>query len=396
LKRIFFTIFLFTKIIVGEQLGLKKIALVEQKAIYITQPPSESEDLFVLNQRGFIQLIKNGNTLKKPFLDISNRVHGSLNPGSKEGLLGLAFHPSYKTNGLFFLHYINKNDSSIVSRFRVTKNKEIADINSEKIIMKFAQGNNDNISGHLTFGPKDGLLYLSFGDSSNFESITNNSQDLTNFYGKILRINVNEYPYVIPSDNPFFKEYYKKPEIFCYGLQNPQRFSFDKVTNDLLIPDVSQKSWQEINWNSWDDSKTANFGWNIMEGNHCFDAEKFCDTTGLTLPIYEYPSKVSYMKKLINLGNEETFGCGIVGGYVYRGDKHYSLYGSYIFGDYCSNQIWLLKRNEKGEITLKNIRKKLKENSQSFPITISSFGEDNSGELYIVDYMGAIYKFISN
>ena len=389
------SILIFSQTINGEQLALKMIAFVEQKAIYLTQPPSEKELLFIVNQKGIIQIIKNGKTIAKPFLDISNRVHESKNEESKKGLLGLAFHPDYEKNGFFFLSYLNKKDISIISRFRVTKNKEIADENSEKIIMKLAQSNENG--GHITFGPKDGLLYISFGDSSNATSIINNSQDLTNFYGKILRINVNKgQPYVIPLDNPFIDQFYKKAEIFCYGLQNPRRFCFDRLTNELIIGDIGKNSWQEINWKSWDNSKEANFGWNIMEGNHCFDEETLCDTTGLTLPIYEYPSRVSYMKKLINMGNEETFGCAIVGGYVYRGDKHYSLYGSYIFGDYCSNQIWSLKQTKKRTVSLKNIRQELKNNSQSFPIIISSFGEDNSGELYIVDYMGAIYKFISN
>ena len=389
------SILIFSQTINSEQLALKMIAFVEQKAIYLTQPPSERELLFIVNQKGIIQIIKNGKTIAKPFLDISDRVHESKNEESKKGLLGLAFHPDYEKNGFFFLSYLNKKDTSIISRFRVTKNKEIADENSEKIIMKLAQSNENG--GHITFGPKDGLLYISFGDSSNATSIINNSQNLTNFYGKILRININEgQPYVIPLDNPFIDQFYKKAEIFCYGLQNPRRFCFDRLTNELIIGDIGKNSWQEINWKSWDNSKEANFGWNIMEGNHCFDEETLCDTTGLTLPIYEYPSRVSYMKKLINMGNEETFGCAIVGGYVYRGDKHYSLYGSYIFGDYCSNQIWSLKQTKKRTIALKNIRQELKKNSQSFPIIISSFGEDNSGELYIVDYMGAIYKFISN
>ena len=389
------SILIFSQTINGEQLALKMIAFVEQKAIYLTQPPSERELLFIVNQKGIIQIIKNGKTIAKPFLDISDRVHESKNEESKKGLLGLAFHPDYEKNGFFFLSYLNKKDISIISRFRVTKNKEIADENSEKIIMKLAQSNENG--GHITFGPKDGLLYISFGDSSNATSIINNSQNLTNFYGKILRININEgQPYVIPLDNPFIDQFYKKAEIFCYGLQNPRRFCFDRLTNELIIGDIGKNSWQEINWKSWDDTKEANFGWNIMEGNHCFDEETLCDTTGLILPIYEYPSRVSYMKKLINMGNEETFGCAIVGGYVYRGDKHYSLYGSYIFGDYCSNQIWSLKQTKKRTIALKNIRQELKKNSQSFPIIISSFGEDNSGELYIVDYMGAIYKFISN
>ena len=394
MKIIFFTTFALTKLLIGEQLGLKKVSQVAHKAIYITQPPSDSIRLYVLNQSGFIQIIKNGNTLKEPFLDISSQVNGSQSPGS---LLGLAFHPNYKENGFFYLSYINKNDSSIVSRFSITEDIEIANKNSEKIIMKLPKASNHNISGHLSFGPNDHFLYISFGDSVNYQSTVSNSVNFTNFYGKILRINVdNNFPYVVPPDNPFFNNIYKESEIFCFGLQSPRRFSFDKLTNDFLIPDISKKSWQEINWNSWGVSKNANFGWNIMEGNHCFDQETFCDTTGLIMPVFEYPNNVSYIKKLINMGNQETYGCAVVGGYVYRGDKHYTLYGSYVFGDHCSNQIWVLNKNKNGKPIIKNIKKELEKNSQSFPITISSFGEDSLGELYIVDYIGAVYKFISN
>jgi len=394
LKIIIFTAFVFTRLLISEQLGLKKVSQVEQKAIYITQPLSDSDRLYVVNQTGFVQIIKDEDAIKTPFIDISDRVQNYVNPG---GLLGLAFHPNYKQNGFFYLSYIDKNNNSIISRFSVTENIEIANKNSEKIILKLPKGNSHNISGHLSFGPHDGFLYISFGDSVEYQSTISNSLNFTNHYGKILRIDVSKKrPYTIPSDNPFIDTFYKKSEIFCYGLQRPQRFSFDNLTNDLLIADISHKSWQEVNWNSWDASKNANFGWNFMEGKHCFDQESLCDTVGLTMPIYEYPSRVSYIKKLMNMGNEETYGCAIVGGYVYRGSKHYTLYGAYIFGDYCSNQIWMLNKNKKGKPTLKNIKKELKENSQSFPITISSFGQDNLGELYVVDYMGSIFKFISN
>tara|TARA_Y100001980_G_C14545780_1_gene325528 strand:+ start:1094 stop:2308 length:1215 start_codon:yes stop_codon:yes gene_type:complete len=396
LKIIISILSIFTKILMGEQLGLEKICSVEQKAVYITQPPSDSSRLFTVNEKGFIQIIKNGKTLKKPFLNISDKVKISFKSKEKKGLLGLAFDPNYIDNGFFYLSYINKEDSLTISRFRVTKNVEVADKYSEKTLIKVIKKNNSNFSGHLTFGPNDGFLYISLGDEKHSQSRIGNSLDLTNFYGKILRIDINDdFPYSIPGDNPYLGDIYKKAEIFCYGLQNPRRFSFDKSTNDLLISDISKVSWQEVNWISWGNSKNANFGWDIIEGNHCVDQEALCDTSGLVMPTYEYPSRVSYMQKLLNLGSKETYGCEVVGGYVYRGSKHRSLYGSYIFGDYCSNQIWVLSKKG-GIITIKNIKSQLKKNSQSFPLTISSFGEDNSNELYVVDYMGAIYKLISN
>ena len=293
-------IMIFAIILKAEEIALKKFAVLPQKALYLTQPPDEKDRIFVLNQRGLIYIIKNGNSLENPFLDITDRVHGSLAPDSKEGLLGLAFHPKYKNNGFFFVHYVNKQDIAIVSRFTTTKDIEVADKNSEKIILELSQPTGNNIGGHLAFGPRDGMLYISFGDGGVWPDSENNPQNLANLYGSILRINIDDGdPYSIPSDNPFFGQYYKRSEIFCYGLQNPFRFSFDRLNNNLIIGDVSQESWEEVNWNSWQDTKGANFGWDIMEGKHCYDSESFCDTTGLILPVYEYPNNVSYMKKFV-------------------------------------------------------------------------------------------------
>ena len=384
------------QLINGEELALKKIATAPEKSIYITQPLSDNNRLFVLNQRGLIYIIKNRVILKKPFLNINDRVHSTLNPKSRSGMLGMAFHPNYKKNGFFFVHYINKNNKSIVSRFSVTNNKDIADKNTEKIIIKIPQPDKINVGGHLAFGPEDGFLYIAIGSPNQNNKEKNNAQDLTNLYGSIIRINVDQgEPYSIPKDNPFVNEYYKRPEIFCFGLKNPWRFSFDRKNNDIIIGDINEKSWEEINWNSWAESKGANFGWDIMEGKHCYDEESFCDTTNLKQPIYEYPNNVSYMRKFINMGHQETSGCAITGGYVYRGVKHLSLQGAYIFGDYCNGRIWAFKKNN-NIFNLYNLQEELKDKSKSLPISIASFGEDNSGELYIVDYMGPIYKFISN
>ena len=384
------------QLINGEELALKKIATAPEKSIYITQPLLDNNRLFVLNQRGLIYIIKDRGILKKPFLNINDRVHSTLNPKSRSGMLGMAFHPNYKKNGFFFVHYINKNNKSIVSRFSVTNNKDIADKNTEKIIIKIPQPDKINVGGHLAFGPKDGFLYIAIGSPNQNNEEKNNAQDLTNLYGSIIRINIDQgEPYSIPKDNPFVNEYYKRPEIFCFGLKNPWRFSFDSKNNDIIIGDINEKSWEEINWNSWDESKGANFGWNIMEGKHCYDEESFCDTTNLKQPIYEYPNNVSYMRKFINMGHQETSGCAITGGYVYRGVKHLSLQGAYIFGDYCNGRIWAFKKHN-NIFNLYNLQQELKDKSKSLPISIASFGEDSSGELYIVDYMGPIYKFISN
>lgn len=381
----------------ANDIAVIKVADVPAKALYITQPSNETDRLFVLNQKGRIHIITNGETLKTPFLDISDRVHGSLTPGSEEGLLGLAFHPDYKTNGYFYLNYVNKNDSSIVSRFSVTDNPNIADEGTEKMILGIPQPFGNHNGGHLAFGPKDGMLYIGFGDGGKWGDPYNNSQDLKTLLGAILRINVDKGdPYTIPPDNPFFNDTGKRSEIFCYGLRNPWRFSFDRETSDLFIGDVGQNLWEEINWLTWDESLGANFGWRTMEGNHCYDPEEFCDTTGLIMPVFEYPNNASYMKILIGMDEREATGCSVTGGYVYRGNNNPDLWGTYIFGDYCTGRIWSFKLKNGKPTKFKNLRPELKKHSRDVPLFISSFGEDSSGELYVVDYLGAVYKFISN
>ena len=396
-KKIFFTLITLGIPLWTKDLAVHKVANVPAKALYITQPALEKDRLFVLNQKGQIHIIKKGETLNEPFLDISDRVHGSLTPGSEEGLLGLAFHPEYKENGYFYVNYVDRNDTSVVSRFSVTQHPDTADKNSEKILLKLAQPFGNHNGGHLAFGPRDGMLYIGFGDGGKWGDPYDNAQNLNTLLGAILRIDVNSGdPYSIPVDNPFIGQKDKRPEIFCYGLRNPWRFSFDRETNDLIIGDVGQNLWEEISWTTWDVSKGANYGWRTMEANHCYNPEEFCDTTGLVMPVHEYPNNAAYMKILMGMDNSEATGCSVTGGYVYRGADNPHLWGTYIFGDYCTGRIWSFKLKDGKPVGFKNLRKELKKHSKDVPLFISSFGEDNSGELYVVDYLGAVYKFVSN
>ena len=377
-------------------LALLKIAKVPQKAIYIAQPKKEKNRLFIVNQSGAIHIIKNNKTIDIPFLDISDRVFGSLTPESEKGLLGLAFHPNYANNGYFYINYINKNNRTVISRFSTSDNINIADKNSEVIILEILQPFDNNNGGHLAFGPSDGFLYIGLGDGGSTNDPYNNSQDLNTLLGSILRIDIDRgNPYSIPKDNPFFSHNNKKEEIFCYGLRNPWRFSFDRNNNDIIIGDVGKNIWEEIHWSSWKEAKGGNYGWRIMEGNHCHNPEDFCDTTGLIMPIHEYPNNAAFIKKLIGMNNKEASGCSVTGGYVYRGEKIRQLQGVYVFGDYCTGRIWSLKFDGEKATSFKNLHQDLKKNSTEMPLVISSFGEDSSGELYVVDYLGAIYKFIS-
>ena len=381
----------------GNDLAVLKIADVPAKALYITQAPKDNTRLFVVIQTGKIFIIKNNQTLNTPFLDISDRVHGSLLPGSEEGMLGLAFHPNYNINGYFFVNYVNKNDSTIISRFSVSADPNLARKDSEKLILGLKQPFGNHNGGHIIFGPKDGMLYIGLGDGGNSGDPYNNAQNQNSLLGSILRIDINNGdPYSIPIDNPFFNQKNKKQEIFSYGLRNPWRFSFDRKTNDIIIGDVGQNLWEEINWNTWEETRGGNFGWRIMEGNHCYNPEEFCDTTDLILPIHEYPNNAAYMKILIGMDDKEATGCSVTGGYVYRGNENKNLWGSYIFGDYCTGRIWSFRLKGDKPVAFKNLRKELKKHSTELPLFISSFGEDNSGELYVVDYLGSIYKFISN
>ena len=378
----------------GNEIAVIKIADVPAKSLYVTQPNNEKDLLFVLNQKGKIFILKNEKLLKNPFLDITDRVHGSLTPGREKGLLGLAFHPNYSQNGYFYVNYINKSDSSVVSRFSVSSNPEIADNDSEKIILKVQQPFGNHNGGHLAFSPKDNMLYIGFGDGGKHGDPYNNSQDLNTLLGSILRINIDGGdPYSIPIDNPFYGQKNKRGEIFCYGLRNPWRFSFDRITNDLIIGDVGQNKWEEVNWNTWNEAKGANYGWKIMEADHCFNPEEFCDTLGLTMPIHEYPNNAAYLRILMGMNESEATGCSVTGGYVFRGNKASSFYGTYIFGDYCTGRIWAFKKQKNKITKFQNIRKELKKTSEDLPLLISSFGEDSSGKLYVVDYLGSVFKF---
>ena len=226
LKILFFIILL--SVSFSQNFAVIKIATVPTKALYLTQPVGDDSRLFILNQKGLIHIIKNGETLRKPFLDISDRVHGSLTPGSEEGLLGLAFHPDYFTNGFFYVNYVNKDDISIVSRFSVTDDPEIADEESEKVLLELAQPFGNHNGGHLVFNANDGMLYIGFGDGGKWGDPYNNAQNQNTLLGTILRIDVDKGdPYSIPSDNPFTAPLNARDEIYAYGLRNVWKFSWD-------------------------------------------------------------------------------------------------------------------------------------------------------------------------
>ncbi|MFX1394972.1 MAG: PQQ-dependent sugar dehydrogenase [Promethearchaeota archaeon] len=324
-----------------------------------------SDRLFVLEQEGIIHVFENDADVKntKIFLDIRNKV----SYGGEMGLLGLAFHPDYEINGYLYVDYTSDNPRrTIISRFKVDQNDpNQANRSSEKILLEIEQPYPNHNGGQIAFGP-DGNLYISMGDGGSAGDPEDNAQDRRTLLGAILRIDIDSsFPYAIPKDNPFkgnLKGY--REEIYAYGLRNPWRFSFDIKEEWLWAADVGQNKYEEINIIK----KGKNYGWNIKEGYHCYDAEQ-CDEEGLEDPIYEY---------------DHDIGHSITGGYVYRGENLPKLVGKYIYGDYEYGQIWsLLYDGNTSPINRLLIDTDLE---------ITSFGVDEDNELYICAFDGRIYS----
>lgn len=344
--------------------------LVFSRPVFLTHSPDGSNRIFVVEQRGVIQVFPNDSTASEtePFLDIRDRV----NDGASEmGLLGLAFHPDFASNGFLYVNYTTTSNGprrSIVSRFTASGNR--ADPGSEQILLEIAQPFTNHNGGMLAFGP-DGFLYLSFGDGGLAADPEENGQDKTTLLGSILRLDVdNTDPglnYAIPPDNPFVGEGGGvRQEIFAYGLRNPWRFSIDQQTAEIWCGDVGQEQWEEIDRIE----SGGNYGWDVMEGPDCFEPAN-CDPAGLELPIVAYDHS----------GGK----CSVTGGYVYRGAIRPELRGAYLYGDFCSGEIWLL-RDENGQRAADSLL-------VDSDFNISSFGVDEQDELYILDLAGTIHRF---
>ena len=375
-------------------IGVQKIAYGFDKPVYIVTNPSDADQLYVIEQKGVVRLIEKGSVVKTPFLDIKDRVHRPLFPGDEMGMLGLAFDPSFKENQFIYVHYNDKDDNTIISRFKV-KGK-LADKKSEKNILTLAQPYSNHNGGTIEFG-SDGYLYIGLGDGGSAGDPEKRAQDLTNLFGKILRIDINtDKPYLVPKDNPF--TYYRKfkDEIWSYGLRNPWRFSFDYLTGDMIIGDVGQNLWEEINIEYAKDNKGGNnYGWNVMEGNHCYPEDATCSNEGFIMPAFEYPNNANYAKTLFGIKQPNMDGCSITGGYVYRGKNIPELYGKYIFGDYCTGKVWSIRIVEgKGE-ELVDHTKDILSSMGKREFYLSSFGQDNNQELFLIDYNGTIYRLVN-
>jgi glucose/arabinose dehydrogenase len=325
--------------------------------------------LYIIQQGGSIVIEQDGKVNETPFLDITDKV-GSR--GSEQGLLGLAFHPDFKTNHFFYIDYTDRNGNTIIARYTVAPDGMTADPASAKQIMEIDQPYANHNGGQLAFGP-DGMLYIGMGDGGSEGDPQGNGQNTDTLLGKILRIDIDHGdPYAIPPDNPFANGQGGKPEIWDFGFRNPWRFSFDRQTGDLYIGDVGQAKWEEIDYIAAGSKGGLNFGWKIMEGAHCYAPATNCDQSGLVLPVSEV---------------EHPAGCAIIGGYVYRGSQYPQINGVYFYTDYCSGAVWAVTHDPSGAWTTTRVIK-----SPSTYAGYSSFGEDLSGELYVTDLNGALYK----
>jgi len=337
----------------------------------VTNAGDGSERLFVVERVGRIRIVNpDGSVAAEPFLDIIPRV---LSGYLEQGLLGLSFHPNYLVTGRFFVNYTRQPDgANVIAEFRVSTSTGNADPASERILLAIPDPAVNHNGGGLAFGP-DRNLYIGLGDGGGQNDQYGNAQNLSSLLGKILRIDVDAprssgRPYAIPADNPFASGG-GAPEIWAIGMRNPWRISFDREWHDLFIGDVGGGSWEELDRQPADAPGGLNYGWPVMEGRHCLAGS--CNVSGLVEPIAEY-------------GHDQ--GCSMIGGYVYRGHAQPELNGVYVFGDWCSGWIFTLQVDE-GTVTPKTVLQS--------GLQISSFGEDEAGEIYLVDYDGGgLYRVV--
>ena len=354
--------------------------LTFSQPVDIQHPGDGTDRLFVVEKPGVIRVFANDVDVSTAsiFLDIQDRVDDS---GGEMGLLGLAFHPQYETNGQFFVNYTAGGPRrTVIARFSVDPgDPNGAEPGSEVILLEVDQPFGNHNAGQIQFGPEDGYLYFGLGDGGSGGDPEENGQDRSTLLGSMLRIDVDapagDRMYGIPPDNPLVGADCGpagcREEIWAYGFRNPWRFSFDPHTGRLWLGDVGQGSYEEIDIVE----AGGNYGWDVMEGAHCYEPGTGCDRAGLVLPVWEY---------------DHGLGFSVTGGYVYRGSDVPELVGRYVFGDYGSGRIWMLPVDdvEAGATQLMDTDH-----------NVTTFGVDAQGELYVADYAttsGVLYRFVSD
>lgn len=352
---------------------LELVATVPGGPLAFAAPPDGSGRLFVGAKDGRIWVLEGASVAADPLLDIRELVSN----GGEQGLLGIAVHPDFPVDPRVFVDYTDTDGNTVVSSFRVdAANPGRLDRASEQWVLRVTQPYPNHNGGALAFGP-EGMLYVSLGDGGSGGDPKGNGQRLDTLLGKVLRLDVNvpaggPATYAIPADNPFEGRAGARGEIWLTGLRNPWRMAFDRATGDLWIGDVGQGDWEEV-----DVARAGvgglNFGWNVMEGAHCFSPARGCRTAGLTRPVTEY-------------GHD--LGCTIIGGVTYRGTAHPLLVGGYLFTDYCSGRAWAIPAAGDGPVRPVRVG--------SFGSGVAAFGEDASGEVYVANLDGTISMLIAS
>jgi len=348
----------------GQTVGLTSFATGLSSPVAIEHPPGDTR-MFVVQQSGAIRIINPDGTIKPTnFLTLTT---ATISTGGERGLLGLAFHPNYATNGYFYLNYTNTAGNTVIARYTVSNNPDVANASSAFQILTVAQPFSNHNGGTLRFGP-DGYLYIGMGDGGSSGDPGNRAQNINENLGKMLRIDVDSAsPYGIPADNPYAGAVTGNDEIWAIGLRNPWKFSFDMANGDLWIADVGQNQYEEINHITAPAAPGLNFGWKCYEGNHVYSSCSGSAT--FTSPVAEY---------------DHSSTCSITGGYVYRGTLYPNLVGKYIFADYCSNKVGYI--NDAGTIVW---------TSAFSGTSITTFGQDINGEIYVGGSgNGTIYRAI--
>jgi glucose/arabinose dehydrogenase len=337
--------------------------------VFLTAPPGDAGRLFIVDKAGYVRIVKGGALLPTPFLDI----HALVTTDTEQGLLGLAFDPLYAVNGRFFVDYTDLDGNTRVVRFQASANPDMADPGAADTVITVNQPASNHNGGMVAFGP-DGYLYVGLGDGGGANDQFGTGQTKNDLLASILRLDVNgPKGYMIPVDNPFSPP--DRRELWDYGLRNPWRFSFDRANGDLYIGDVGQDSREEIDVapRAAGGGRGANYGWSIMEGMACFPPGRNCSSAGLTRPVLDY---------------DHTQGCAVTGGYVYRGSAIPELQGTYFYADFCFH--WVRSfRYANGAPT----------SATDWPTLdpgffVTSFGQDATGELYILTENGVAKKIV--
>ena len=349
---------------VSRRLRAELIADGFEAPVHLSAPPSDPR-LFVVEQPGRIRIVDPGGIPRAtPFLDIADRVRCC----GERGLLSVAFHPAYSSNGWFYVNYTDAEGDTRIERYTVSSDADVAERASAKLILELEQPFSNHNGGLNVFGP-DGMLYIGLGDGGGAGDPQGHGQNRATLLGSILRLDVDGGdPYRIPADNPFVTTPGARGEIWAYGLRNPWRFAFDRNEGQLYIADVGQDQWEEVNRVSAGQGG-VNYGWNVMEGAHCFGAVG-CQTASLTLPVMEYA---------------HGEGCSITGGHVYRGSAIPDVVGDYFFADYCGGWIRSLRLESGGAVEVRDW-------DLGALGQITSFGEDAARELYVLTETGRLYR----